>query len=156
VSELPDYATGEALLSTDEAKPEFSLQGAKLLVAEDDMRTVYAISALLQASGAKVLIADSGREALDVLSKNPDVNGVLMDVMMPELDGYEVIRRLRRDPRFERLPVVALTARAMKGERERCLQAGASDYLAKPVDSHRLLRTVGGLLSSSMHGGHGA
>jgi CheY-like chemotaxis protein/signal transduction histidine kinase len=156
VSELPDYATGEALLSTDEAKPEFSLQGAKLLVAEDDMRTVYAISALLQASGAKVLIADSGREALDVLSKNPDVNGVLMDVMMPELDGYEVIRRLRRDPRFERLPVVALTARAMKGERERCLQAGASDYLAKPVDSQRLLRTVGGLLSSSMHGGHGA
>lgn len=149
VDELPNNATGEALLPSQQGKPEFSLQGAKLLLAEDDMRTVYAISALLQASGAKVLIADSGREALDVLSKNPDVNGVLMDVMMPEMDGYEAIRRLRRDARFERLPVVALTARSMKGERERCLQAGASDYLAKPVDSQDLLNTMGALLSNS-------
>ncbi|MFZ5891573.1 MAG: response regulator [Myxococcota bacterium] len=153
VSNLPDYATHEALLLNEPAA-RTSLQGAKLLLAEDDMRTVYAISTLLQASGAKVLIADSGRDALDVLAKNPDVDGVLMDVMMPEMDGYEAIRRLRQDPRFQTLPVVALTARAMKGERERCLQAGASGYLAKPVNGEQLLHTVGSWLSQ--HEEHGS
>ncbi|MGC4089625.1 MAG: response regulator [Polyangiaceae bacterium] len=152
VTEVPDYARREALLVSDRPSRNISLQGAKLLLAEDDMRTVYAISALLQASGAKVLTADSGRDALDVLSKNPDVDGVLMDVMMPEMDGYEAIRRLRQDPRFSSLPVVALTARAMKGERERCLQAGASDYLAKPVDGETLLSTVGSWLANGSHG----
>ncbi|HLV65669.1 MAG TPA: response regulator, partial [Polyangiaceae bacterium] len=107
--------------------------------ADDDMRTVYALSAMLRAKGAEVLVADTGREALDVLDRNPDVHGVLMDVMMPELDGYGAMRALRADPRFTRLPVIALTAKAMKGERERCLEAGASDYLTKPVDGERLL-----------------
>jgi CheY-like chemotaxis protein len=116
-----------------------SLRGTKILVADDDMRTVYALSALLRGKGADVLVADNGREALEVLASHPDVDGVLMDVMMPEMDGYEATRRLRKEPRFGSLPVIALTAKAMKGERERCLEAGASDYLAKPVDGDRLL-----------------
>src|SRR5690606_6820561 len=131
--ELPVSSRAPAL-GTD-----VTLRGMKLLIADDDMRTVYALSAMLRAKGAEVLVADTGREALDVLDRNPDVHGVLMDVMMPELDGYGAMRALRADPRFTRLPVIALTAKAMKGERERCLEAGASDYLTKPVDGERLL-----------------
>jgi CheY-like chemotaxis protein len=122
---------------------ELSFKGHKILIAEDDMRTVYAVSALLRAKGAQVVVAETGREALDALASNPDISLVLMDVMMPEMDGYEAMRRLRADPQFATLPVIALTAKAMKGERERCLAAGASDYLAKPVDSGRLLGTLG-------------
>jgi hypothetical protein len=121
---------------------DLSLDGATLLVADDDMRTVYALSGLLRGKGANVLVADTGREALDVLAKNPDVHGVLMDVMMPEMDGYEAMRRLRKDERFSDLPVIALTAKALKGERERCLEAGASDYLTKPVDGELLIQTL--------------
>ncbi|HEX6273582.1 MAG TPA: response regulator, partial [Polyangiaceae bacterium] len=123
--------------------PDVNLTGTKILLADDDMRTVYALSALLRGKGANVLVAETGREALETLVKNPDVNGVLMDVMMPEMDGYEAMRLLRREPRFKKLPVLALTAKAMKGERERCLEAGASDYLSKPVEPDRLLAAVG-------------
>ncbi len=133
---------------------EGSLQGIKLLLAEDDMRTLYALSALLRGKGADILVAETGREALDLLALHPDVHGVLMDVMMPEMDGYEAMRRLRHDARFAKLPVIALTARAMKGERERCVEAGASDYLAKPVDSQRLLATLQTWLRPN--GSHGA
>jgi CheY-like chemotaxis protein len=97
---------------------------------------------LLRGKGAEVFVADTGKEALDLLAAHPDVQCVLMDIMMPEMDGYEAMRQLRRDPRFASLPVVALTARAMKGEKERCIEAGASEYLTKPVDSARLLQTV--------------
>ncbi|MET0592855.1 MAG: response regulator, partial [Polyangiaceae bacterium] len=126
----------------DDAAFEGSLDGATILLAEDDMRTVYAISALLRGKGAEVLVADSGREALEMLAQRPDVDGVLMDIMMPEMDGYEAMKRLRQETRFSALPVIALTAKAMQGERERCLEAGASDYLTKPVDSKRLLTTL--------------
>jgi CheY-like chemotaxis protein len=121
---------------------DVSLEGTKILLADDDMRTVYALSALLRGKGADVIVADTGKEALELLAQHPDVNGVLMDVMMPEMDGYEAMRRLRRESRYEKLPVIALTAKAMKGERERCLDAGASDYVAKPVDGDRLLATL--------------
>jgi CheY-like chemotaxis protein len=127
---------------TDQPLADTSLEGNTILLAEDDMRTVYAISALLRGKGANVVVADSGREALEMLASHPQVSGVLMDMMMPEMDGYEAMRRLRKDERFTGLPVIALTAKAMKGERERCLEAGASDYLTKPVDSHRLLVTL--------------
>ncbi len=116
-----------------------SLDGMKILIAEDDMRTVYAISALLRGKGAEVVIADNGREALAALDKHPDVSAVLMDVMMPEMDGYEAMSALREDQRFSSLPVIALTAKAMKGERERCISAGASDYLSKPIDTDKLM-----------------
>jgi CheY-like chemotaxis protein/signal transduction histidine kinase len=118
------------------------LRGIKLLLAEDDMRTVYSLSALLRSRGAEVVTAETGREALEALEGHADIRGVLMDVMMPEMDGYEAMRRLRQNPRFSQLPVIALTAKAMKGERERCLAAGASDYLPKPIDGDKLLSTL--------------
>ncbi len=128
------------------AVPDVSLADTILLLAEDDMRTVYALSALMLAKGAEVLVAENGKEALDLLRENPKVNAVLMDIMMPEMDGYEAIRQLRQDPRFAKLPVIALTAKAMKGERERCLEAGATEYLSKPVEADQLLGTLGRLL----------
>ncbi len=123
-------------------RPDISLENVKLLLAEDDMRTVYALSALMLGKGAEVLVAENGKEALELIRANPDVQGVLMDIMMPEMDGYEAMRRLRLDPRFSALPVIALTAKAMKGERERCIAAGANDYVSKPVDAEHLLDTL--------------
>jgi CheY-like chemotaxis protein/HAMP domain-containing protein len=114
------------------------LERRKLLLVDDDMRTVYALSAVLRAKGAEVLVADTGRAALDMLARHPDVELVLMDIMMPEMDGYEAIRRLRLDPRFAQLPVIALTAKAMQGDREKCIEVGATDYLAKPIDPENL------------------
>ncbi len=124
------------------SRSDVSLRGIKLLLAEDDMRTVYSLSALLRSKGAELVTVETGREALEALEKHLDVRGVLMDVMMPEMDGYEAMRKLRSDPRFAKLPVIALTAKAMKGERERCLDAGASDYLSKPIDGEKLLSTL--------------
>jgi CheY-like chemotaxis protein len=131
------------------------LEGKRVLLADDDMRTVYALSALLRTKGAEVLIADSGKSALELLEKNPDVDAVLMDVMMPEMDGYEAIRQIRRDARFRALPIVALTAKAMKGERDRCLAEGASDYLTKPVEAERLLSVLANWLRLD-HAGSGS
>jgi CheY-like chemotaxis protein len=125
-----------------------SLRGVKLLLAEDDMRTSYSLSALLRAKGADVVTAETGAEALEALEAHADIRGVLMDVMMPQMDGYEAMRQLRRQPRYTSLPVIALTAKAMKGERERCLEAGASDYLPKPVDGDQLLSTLRRWLAS--------
>ena len=129
-------------------KNDHDFKGKKVLVVDDDMRTVYALSALLRTKGVEVLMADTGRAALDLLEKNRNVDAVLMDVMMPEMDGYEAMRRIRTEARFATLPVVALTAKAMKGERERCLEAGASDYLSKPVDSDELLTLLSSWLGS--------
>jgi CheY-like chemotaxis protein len=139
VQHLREEGPKHALAPVSAALPDVSLKGTRILVADDDMRTVYALSALLRGKGAEVLVAETGREALELLGIHPDVNAILMDVMMPEMDGYEALRRLRADSRFARLPAIALTAKAMKGERERCLDAGATDYLAKPVDPGRLL-----------------
>jgi len=118
------------------------LEGRKILVADDDMRTVYALSAILRAKGAEVFVADTGRAALKALGEHPDIAAVLMDIMMPEMDGYEAIKRIRKEARFEKLPVIALTAKAMKDDRERCLEVGASDYLPKPIDPERLLSMI--------------
>src|SRR4029078_6675151 len=105
--------------------------------------------------GANILVAENGREALEVLAQNPDVHGVLMDVMMPEMNGYEAMRRLREDSRFAKLPVIALTAKAMKGERERCLEAGATDYLTKPVDGQHLFAPLKAWLDTGGSNGAG-
>jgi two-component system chemotaxis sensor kinase CheA len=113
--------------------------GKKVLLVDDDMRAVYALSAALRAKGLEVVVADDGRAALTALGAQPDVAAVLMDVMMPEMDGYEATRRIRAMARFRTLPIIALTAKAMKGDRAKCLESGASDYLEKPVDVARLL-----------------
>jgi CheY-like chemotaxis protein len=110
-----------------------------VLLVDDDMRTVYALSAALRAKGVDVLVADTGKAALAVLAERPDVEAILMDIMMPEMDGYEAMRQIRREARFQALPIIALTAKAMKGDAERCIEAGATDYLPKPIDLGRLL-----------------
>ena len=119
------------------------LDGAKVLIADDDMRTVYALSALLRDRGAEVIVAETGSEALRALDEHGNVHAVLMDVMMPDMDGYEAMRRVRQHPRFARLPVIALTSRPMQGEKERCEAAGASEYMAKPIDPRSLLSSLG-------------
>jgi CheY-like chemotaxis protein/signal transduction histidine kinase len=140
-------ARSSVVKEPEPVRQDVSLRGIKLLLAEDDMRTVYSLSALLRSRGADVVTAETGKEALEALAEHHDIRGVLMDVMMPEMDGYEAMRLLRQDPRFASLPVIALTAKAMKGERERCLAAGASDYLPKPIDSDKLLATLRSWLS---------
>ncbi len=152
VEHIRDDGSQSALATAHPTLPNVSLEGRSILLADDDMRTLYALAALLRGKGADVHVAETGREALDLLDAHPDVDAVLIDVMMPEMDGYEALRRLRADPRYRSIPAIALTARAMKDERDRCLDAGASEYLAKPVDPASLLTTLDGLLKASGHG----
>ena len=118
---------------------EAAFQGATVLVVDDDVRNIYAVTTVLEGQGMKVVFAENGRDGIELLKKTPDVSLVLMDVMMPEMDGYETMRQIRRLPEYRTLPILALTAKAMKGDREKCLEAGASDYITKPVDPDRLL-----------------
>jgi HAMP domain-containing protein/CheY-like chemotaxis protein/signal transduction histidine kinase len=119
-----------------------ALVGRKVLVVDDDVRNIFALSSVLERRGMTVLTAGTGREAIATLEETPDMAIVLMDIMMPEMDGYETMQVIRQNPSFRRLPIVALTAKAMKGDREKCLEAGASEYLAKPVNTEQLLSTL--------------
>ena len=116
-----------------------ALVGKKVLVVDDDVRNIFALSSVLERRGMTVLTAGTGREAIATLNSTPDMAIVLMDIMMPEMDGYETMQVIRQNPAFRRLPIIALTAKAMKGDREKCLEAGASEYLAKPVNTEQLL-----------------
>jgi CheY-like chemotaxis protein len=118
------------------------LVGRTVLVVVDDARNIFALSSVLERRGMKVLTATTGREAISILEDEPELAIVLMDIMMPEMDGYETIGMIRQEARFRRLPIIALTAKAMKGDREKCLAAGASDYLAKPVNTEQLLSAL--------------
>ena len=127
----------ERLHSSDE-----DLIGRTILLVDDDARNIFALSSALERRGMKVVTATTGREAISLLESTPDVALVLMDIMMPEMDGYETTRVIREKGNFRRLPIIALTAKAMKGDREKCLEAGASDYLAKPVNTEQLLSAL--------------
>ena len=116
-----------------------TFDGRKLLLVEDDARNIFALSKVLEPLGATVEIARSGREALDLLNRMDDIHLVLMDIMMPEMDGITAMRHIRQMPQYARLPIIALTAKAMQSDREACLQAGANDYIAKPIDVDKLL-----------------
>jgi HAMP domain-containing protein/signal transduction histidine kinase/DNA-binding response OmpR family regulator len=118
------------------------LRGKKVLVVDDDVRNIFALGSVLERHGMTVITAQTGHEAIASLEKSPDMSIVLMDIMMPEMDGYQTMQLIRKEPSLRRLPIVALTAKAMKGDREKCLDAGASDYLAKPVNTEQLLATL--------------
>ncbi|HYV99793.1 MAG TPA: response regulator, partial [Gemmatimonadaceae bacterium] len=118
------------------------LIGKRVLVVDDDVRNIFALSSVLERRGMEVVTASNGFEAIATLEAQPNTAIVLMDIMMPEMDGYETMRAIRQKPSLRRLPIVALTAKAMKGDREKCLEAGASDYLAKPVNTEQLLSAL--------------
>jgi HAMP domain-containing protein/CheY-like chemotaxis protein len=115
------------------------LRDRRVLVVDDDARNIFALTTVLENHGMNVISATNGRLAIDMLKRHEDVSAVLMDIMMPEMDGYQTMREIRREPAFRTLPILALTAKAMKGDREKCLEAGASDYIAKPVNTEQLL-----------------
>jgi CheY-like chemotaxis protein len=123
-------------------KSDDALFSKKVLIVDDDVRTIFALSSALERRGMSVLTAGTGREAISTIESTPDIAIVLMDIMMPEMDGYETMQVIRQNPSFRRLPIVALTAKAMKGDREKCLEAGASEYLAKPVNTEQLLSAL--------------
>ncbi len=138
VTELP--AEKQELLSRLHDTDDY-LIGRKVLLVDDDARNIFALSSLLERRGMEVLTATTGLEAIETLNET-DVSIVLMDIMMPDMDGYQTMQKIRASEKNQRLPIIALTAKAMKGDREKCLEAGASDYLAKPVDTEQLLSAL--------------
>ncbi|HEX5217757.1 MAG TPA: HAMP domain-containing protein [Vicinamibacterales bacterium] len=139
VADLPAHKQDmlDRLHRSDEA-----LIGRTVLIVDDDVRNIFALSSVLERRGMHVVAASTGREAVSILESRSDVSIALMDIMMPGMDGFETIQTIRRDPSFRRLPIIALTAKAMKGDREKCLEAGASDYIAKPVNTEQLLASL--------------
>ncbi|ETR65247.1 MAG: hypothetical protein OMM_06099 [Candidatus Magnetoglobus multicellularis str. Araruama] len=115
-----------------------ALANKRVLIIDDDVRNIFALNSLLGQQEMNVRYAESGMEGINLLLKHPDIDIVLMDIMMPEMDGYETIRKIRGMNQFKNLPIIALTAKAMKGDREKCIQAGASDYIAKPIKSEQM------------------
>jgi CheY-like chemotaxis protein len=136
VAELPE---GKRKMIERLHRSTETLQGRKVLVVDDDARNIFALTTILETQDMEVLSATNGRQAIQIIESTPDLAVVLMDIMMPEMDGYETMREIRKDARFRTLPMLALTAKAMKGDREKCLEAGASDYIAKPVNTDQLL-----------------
>jgi CheY-like chemotaxis protein len=111
----------------------------KVLIVDDDVRNVFALTSVLEANGMEVIFAENGKDGIESLRSNPDVDLVLMDIMMPEMDGYQTMQAVRQIPEFKQLPIISLTAKAMKGDREKSIASGASDYITKPVDTDQLL-----------------
>jgi CheY-like chemotaxis protein len=115
------------------------LTGAKVLIVDDDIRNIYSLTSVLETFGIDVLHAERGRDGISLLDQHPDIDVALIDIMMPEMDGYETMREIRRRPALADLPIISVTAKAMHGDRQKCLEAGASDYIAKPVDLDLLM-----------------
>ena len=118
------------------------LADKRVLIVDDDIRNIFAMTSILEPHQMQTYSAENGRDAIDTLKENPDIDIVLMDIMMPDMDGYETMRTIRRLSRFRSLPIIALTAKAMKGDREKCIEAGASDYISKPVDTEQLISVL--------------
>jgi CheY-like chemotaxis protein len=123
-----------------------ALRGAKVLLVDDDVRNLFALASLLEDRGIVVVFGETGKEALAALERHEDIDLVLMDIMMPDMDGNETIAAIRRTPRLTALPIIAVTAKAMEGDREKSLSVGASDYITKPVEPERLLSLIGSWL----------
>jgi CheY-like chemotaxis protein len=133
------WAAGAA---APQVRQGFRFGGEKVLIVDDDIRNVFALTSVLEQHGLSVLYAENGREGIEVLEQHDDVSVVLMDIMMPEMDGYATTTAIRRMPQFAGLPIIALTAKAMKGDREKAIESGASDYVTKPVDPDHLLSVM--------------
>jgi CheY-like chemotaxis protein len=144
VADLP--ASKQRLLAQLHESNEV-LNQRRVLVVDDDVRNIFALSSVLERHGMGVVTAGTGQEAIEKVSDDRDIDLVLMDIMMPGMDGYDTMRAIRAKPDSRALPIIALTAKAMKGDREKCLEAGASDYLAKPVVTDQLL----GVLRQWLH-----
>jgi CheY-like chemotaxis protein len=114
------------------------LEGKKVLVVDDDIRNIFALTSALERQKMQVVYAENGRDGIEMLKKTPGIDGVLMDIMMPEMDGYEAMNEIRQISKFKSIPIIAVTAKAMKGDRQKCIEAGASDYITKPVDTEQL------------------
>jgi signal transduction histidine kinase/DNA-binding response OmpR family regulator/HAMP domain-containing protein len=139
LSKLPEPQR-ERLL--EQAGRDLSLDGRKVLIVDDDIRNIFALSSVLEDHNAAIVSAGSGRDAIRILQEDPSIEIVLMDIMMPDMDGIETMREIRKIPKLKSLPIVAVTAKAMKGDREKCIEAGAWDYLSKPVDADQLLAVL--------------
>ena len=118
------------------------LAGRKILVIDDDIRNIFSLTSALEEYDIDLLYAESGRAGIDLLKANPDVDAALVDIMMPDMDGYQTMSEMRSMPQFAELPLIAVTAKAMKGDRQKCLQAGATDYVSKPVDVDHLISVL--------------
>ena len=134
-----------------EPKGEATLEGRKVLIIDDDMRNIFSLTSALEQYGLSVIFAENGLEGIEKLRETPDVDIALVDIMMPEMDGYETMREIRKDARYQDIPLIAVTAKAMKGDREKCLEAGATDYVSKPVDIDQLLAVLRVQLSRSTY-----
>jgi HAMP domain-containing protein/signal transduction histidine kinase/CheY-like chemotaxis protein len=137
-----DLSQGQRQILTQLRQSDATLAGKKVLVVDDDVRNIFALTSVLEEHNLQVVHAENGRAGIELLLKTAGIDGVLMDIMMPEMDGYETTRAIRQIPEFRTLPIVAVTAKAMKGDRAKCIQAGASDYITKPVDLDQLFSVL--------------
>jgi CheY-like chemotaxis protein len=119
-----------------------AITGRKVLIVDDDVRNIFSLTSALESHGMEVVFAENGREGIERLKATPGIDVMLVDIMMPEMDGYETMREVRAIPEYAHLPIVAVTAKAMKGDREKCIEAGASDYVSKPVDIDQLMAVL--------------
>jgi CheY-like chemotaxis protein len=139
VGKLPE---GKRAMLLDLHQSDKILAGKKVLIVDDDMRNIFALSTVLEEHDMVIVSANNGRDAIRTLREERDIDIVLMDIMMPEMDGMETMREIRKIPELKNLPIVAVTAKAMKGDREKCIEAGAWDYLSKPVDTEQMLAVL--------------
>ncbi|PLS09622.1 response regulator [Neobacillus cucumis] len=137
-----EFQQDSNVIAEDSIREYSLMNGKKLLIVDDDMRNIYALSSALEEYEIEVFFAENGREGIEVLQENPDMDLILMDIMMPEMDGFEAMRIIRTKPEFQDLPIIALTAKAMRHNREECIEAGASDYISKPIDLDQLYSLI--------------